>query len=79
MQYNKFRCRTNAFSFLSIILPTYNRAGSALGAEIRLYQTERDWECLVIDDGSTDKTQEVRARFDWEPRLRCLPRPRTGG
>ncbi len=66
--------------FFSIILPTYNRARMLRSAlKSVLYQTERDWECLVIDDGSTDKTQEVLARFDWEPRLRVFTSPQNWG
>ncbi len=44
----------------SIIIPTYNRAhliGETL--ESVLAQTHKNWECLVIDDGSTDYTPEL--------------------
>lgn len=66
--------------FFSIILPTYNRARMLRSAlKSVLYQTERDWECLVVDDGSTDKTQEALAHFSWEPRLRVLTSPQNWG
>ena len=44
---------------LTIFTPTYNRVDLLP----RLYQslieqTERDFEWLIIDDGSTDKTEE---------------------
>ncbi|MCJ2164097.1 MULTISPECIES: glycosyltransferase family A protein [unclassified Pseudodesulfovibrio] len=50
-------------------MPTYNRAefiGKALDSV--LVQTYRNWECRIIDDGSTDNTREVLARYD-DPRI----------
>ena len=46
--------------FFSIVLPTYNRAHflvNSIGSV--LSQNFRDWELLIIDDGSTDNTKEV--------------------
>ncbi|WP_312311249.1 glycosyltransferase family 2 protein [Empedobacter brevis] len=45
---------------VSIIIPTYNRAdliGETLDSIIA--QTYQNWECIVVDDGSTDNTEEV--------------------
>ncbi len=45
---------------VSIILPTYNRAYCVRQAvESVLCQTFPQWELLVIDDGSTDNTEEI--------------------
>ena len=46
--------------FFSIIIPTYNRA-NVLAETIYSVQKQfyQNWECLVIDDGSTDNTKEV--------------------
>ena len=45
---------------VSIIIPTYNRAhilGETLDAVIA--QTYQNWECIVVDDGSNDYTDEL--------------------
>lgn len=49
---------------ISILLPAFDAAGTidtALGSIRR--QTETDWECVVVDDGSTDATVAVALRF----------------
>jgi len=50
-------------------MPVYN-AGAYIGEAIRsvLQQTHRNFELLVIDDGSTDNTRAVVRQFD-DPRL----------
>lgn len=46
--------------FFSVVVCTYNRADT-LGAALDslLAQSETDWECIVVDDGSTDTTAEL--------------------
>lgn len=50
--------------YVSIILPTYNRAHSIRRSiESILRQTYPHWELLVIDDGSADHTAEIMAEI----------------
>ena len=55
----------NASPLFSIIIPTYNRAHLIRkGIQSLLEQACRDWELIIIDDGSTDSTQEVVEAFE---------------
>ncbi len=51
--------------FFSIVMPTYNR-GHLIGMSIEsvLNQTFKSFELLIVDDGSTDKTEEVVKKFE---------------
>jgi glycosyltransferase involved in cell wall biosynthesis/GT2 family glycosyltransferase len=55
---------------VSVIMPTYNK-GPWLQQAIDsvLHQTFRDWELIIVDDGSTDETPSVLARY-CDPRIR---------
>lgn len=49
---------------VSIIIPTYNRAhliGETLDSIIA--QTYTNWECIIIDDGSTDNTYDLIVKY----------------
>jgi len=50
--------------FFSIIIPTYNRCELVKKCILSIQdQTFKDWECIVINDGSTDNTQIEIADF----------------
>src|SRR6185369_2583344 len=59
---------------VSVVVATYNQA-HWLGETIESVraQTFADWELIVADDGSTDATAAVVARFAEDPRIRYLP------
>ncbi|WP_299550030.1 glycosyltransferase family 2 protein [Seonamhaeicola sp.] len=68
---------------ISIIIPTYNRA-SFIGKTLDsiLAQTYKNWECIIVDDGSTDNTAKVVATYcDKDDRFQYHSRPdnRTKG
>ena len=49
---------------VSIVVPAYQAADTlAETLEAIQSQTMPDWECVIVDDGSTDKTVTVAARF----------------
>ena len=52
---------------VSIIIPTYNRAEFLTEAlNSIMSQTYKDFELIVVDDGSSDNTKEVVKNFDGE-------------
>ncbi len=63
---------------VSVIIPTYNRARLLPRALDSVFaQTCPDFELLVVDDGSTDDTRSVIARYA-DPRVRYLPQKNGG-
>ncbi len=62
---------------ISIIMATYNRAHLIEETLLSIKkQTYKDWECLVIDDGSVDKTEElVKDLVGQDSRFQYLKRP----
>jgi glycosyltransferase involved in cell wall biosynthesis len=47
-------------SFFSVIIPTYNRANTVLNCLQKLKeQSFSNWECIIVDDGSTDNTRKM--------------------
>lgn len=56
--------QTNSGNTVSIIMATFNRS-HLIAESIKAIENQsyKDWECLIIDDGSTDKTKEILKPF----------------
>lgn len=67
---------------ISVVIPAYNEEaalGEDLGTAIEaLDSTGWEWEIIVVDDGSTDRTAEIAQSFP-EVRLICHPYNMGGG
>lgn len=64
-------------NLISIIIPTYNRA-NLISMTLKSIQNQsyKNFECLVVDDGSTDETEMVLQNFiKSDPRFQFLKRP----
>ena len=49
---------------ISVVIPLYNKEKSVRSTlESVRVQSYADWECIVVDDGSTDKSREVAEQF----------------
>lgn len=64
---------------VSVIIPTFNRARllqESVSSVVR--QSHKDWELLIVDDGSTDGTEAAVRPLLEDPRIRYLKRPNGG-
>ena len=63
---------------ISVIMPTYNRAYIIQNA-IRsvIDQSFKDWELIIVDDGSTDGTKRIVEGFA-NPRIKYFQLPHSG-
>lgn len=61
---------------VSIIVATYNRAHliSETLDSVR-DQTYENWECIIVDDGSSDNTEEVVKKYAADTRIKFFKRP----
>ncbi|MBX0331703.1 glycosyltransferase [Pontibacter sp. HSC-14F20] len=68
------------FPVVSVIISTYNY-GHLIGETLESLQgqTFRHWECIVIDDGSSDNTREVMTGYvEADNRIKYIPQQNTG-
>jgi glycosyltransferase involved in cell wall biosynthesis len=64
---------------VSIVIPTYNRSHT-LGRAIQsvLNQTLKDFELIIVDDGSTDETNSVLGTFESSDQIKIILQPHAG-
>ena len=71
--------QSNMMCKVSIIIPAYNAAAFINTALLSiLSQTHQNFECIVIDDGSTDNTCDLIEKFK-DPRLTLIKQKNSGG
>ncbi len=65
---------------VSIIMPSWNTA-RFIGESIQcvIGQTYQNWELLIVDDCSTDNTDEVVSRFLTDPRIKYFHNEKNSG
>ena len=64
---------------VSVVIPVFNGAAFiARAVESVLAQTFKDFEIVIIDDGSSDNTQTVLEQFSNQPNIRCLYQENAG-
>src|SRR2546421_10164865 len=62
---------------ISVVIPNYNHAAYIVETlDHIVQQTFRDWEVIVVDDGSSDASLEILTQY--EPRLTVLHTPHRG-
>lgn len=73
-------CSAGATPTISVVLPAYNAARYLRQAiDSILNQTWRDFELIVVDDGSTDDTLSILRDYERrDARMRPISRPNTG-
>lgn len=63
----------------SIVIPLYNKQKHIKRAvDSVLAQTVKDFECIIIDDGSTDKSAEIVKEYT-DPRICLIQQKNAGG
>lgn len=67
------------FAFISIILPTYNR-GSYISNVIEniCSQKYKNWELIIVDDGSIDNTFSLLNNYEDDSRIKFLKKENSG-
>lgn len=63
---------------VSVMMPAYNAEQYIQQAiESLLAQSYSDWELIIVNDGSTDRTAEITSKFN-DPRIRVIHQANSG-
>jgi glycosyltransferase involved in cell wall biosynthesis len=64
---------------VSVVIPTYNRSDIIIKTLMSVKnQTFSQWECIIVDDGSVDSTEEVITEFTrTDERFKFIKRPES--
>lgn len=66
-------------NIISIVIPTFNRENSLSKAiQSVLDQSAPNWELIIVDDGSTDKTQKVIEKYLSDERIQYFFQKNSG-
>ena len=65
---------------ISVVIPAYNREATlGVSLDALLAQSHQDWEAVVVDDGSADRTAAVAEEYAArDPRIRVHRQPNGG-
>lgn len=64
---------------ISIIIPLYNKyLAIAYTIESVITQTYKDWELLIIDDGSNDGSDQIAKQYTLDKRVHYIYKPNGG-
>lgn len=70
--------KRNYRPLVSIIMPVYNQEQFvSIAIESVIRQTYKNWELIIIDDGSTDNTLKIISNFN-DPRIRVISQKHLG-
>ena len=74
----KWRKKTEGLKKISVIIPTYNQAKFIEESiESILAQTFKNWELIIVNDGSTDNTKDILDR-QIDPRIKIIHKENGG-
>lgn len=58
---------------VSVVMPAYNNANYIdMAINDILFQTYKNWELIIINDGSTDNTAEILFKYQNNPKIKIL-------
>jgi glycosyltransferase involved in cell wall biosynthesis len=74
-----FKRYTSVRTMITIITATYNRADMVqVTINSILNQTYKNWELIIVDDGSDDHTEKLLRKYLTDPRISYLKKENTG-